>query len=82
MSSSGISTLSAITIQALADLGYVVDVAQADSYTLPRTAAKASAKIAASSTHVQPNWTCGVGEQREPIYVVDEQGRIIRTLGD
>ena len=22
----------------------------------------------------------GVGEQREPIYVVDEQGNIIRTL--
>ena len=107
MSSSGISTLSAITIQALADLGYSVDVTQADPYTLPRAgisrggddmeeemqpvvdvaqadpyAAKASAKIAASSTHAQPKWTCGVGAQREPIYVVDQQGRIVRTLGD
>ena len=112
----GISMLSAITIQALADLGYVVDVTQADPYTLPRAgisrggddmeeemddmeeeeemqpvvdvaqadpyAAKASAKIAAPSTHAQPEWSCGVGEQREPIYVIDQEGRIVRTLGD
>ena len=82
MSSSGISMLSAITVQALADLGYVVDVTQADPYTLPDAAAKASAKIAAPSTHAQPKWTCGVGQHQEPMYVVDQQGRIIRTLGD
>ena len=29
--------LSAITIQAMADLGYSVDVTQADTYTLPAT---------------------------------------------
>ncbi len=74
--------LSAITIQSLADLGYSVDVTQADPYTLPGAAAKASAKVAAPSTHAQPEFLCGVGEQREPIYVVDEQGYIIRTLGD
>ena len=78
--SGGRGTLSAITIQALADLGYSVDVTQADPYTLPSVAAKASAKIAAPSTHAQPEFSCGVGEQREPIYVVDEQGNIIRTL--
>ena len=72
--------LSAITVQSLADLGYSVDVTQADPYTLPSAAAKASAKIAAPSTHAQPEFSCGVGEQREPIYVVDEQGNIIRTL--
>ena len=72
-STRGRSALSAITIQALADLGYVVDVTQADPYTLPRTAAKASAKIAAPSTHAH-------GEQREPMYVVDPQGRIVRTI--
>ena len=76
----GISMLSAITIQALADLGYVVDVTQADSYTLPRTAAKPSAKVTAHSTHAQSEWSCGVGEQQEPIYVVDQQGRIVRTI--
>ena len=69
--------LSAITIQALADLGYSVDVTQADPYTLPSAA---SAKVAA--THAE--WEHGVGDsqEREPIYVVDQQGYIIRTLGD
>ena len=74
------NALSAITIQALADLGWVVDVTQADAYTLPGAAAKASAKIAAPSTHAQPELSCGVGQAREPIYVVDEQGNIIRTI--
>ena len=27
-----------------------------------------------------PKRTCGVGQQREPIYVIDPQGRIVRTL--
>ena len=72
--------LSAITIQSLADLGYVVDVTQADPYTLPGAAAKARAKIAAPSTHAEPELSCGVGQQREPIYVVDQQGNVIRTL--
>ena len=44
----GGSPMSAITIQAMADLGYQVDVSQADSYRLPSTgssfAASASAK--------------------------------------
>ena len=41
--------LSAITVQSLADLGYGVDVTQADGYTLPGAAsAKVSAKIAAA----------------------------------
>ena len=126
--------LSAITIQALADLGWVVDVTQADAYTLPGAAAKASAKIAAAmsstpgvdvphayalpllpgddrltgrlestewiggrgfdlrddrllgrlapSPRAVPKLSCGVDLRREPIYVVDPQGRIIRTLGD
>ena len=36
----GIAPLSAITIQALADMGYTVDVSQADPYTLPPVSAK------------------------------------------
>ena len=73
--------LSAITIQALADLGWVVDVTQANPYTLPSVAvAKASAKVAAPSTHAEPEWSCGVGQEQEPIYVVDPQGRIVRTI--
>ena len=82
--SSGWGWVSAITIQALADIGYSVDVTQADSYTLPRAAAKV---VAAGSTpddrlpgRLAPQRACGVGQQREPIYVVDPQGRIVRTL--
>ena len=80
MSPAGGFALSAITLQALADLGWVVDVTQADPYTLPDAAAKASAKIAAPSTRAQPEWTCGTGQHQEPIYVVDPQGRIVRTI--
>ncbi len=147
----GTRPLSAITIQSLADLGYGVDVAQAEAYTLP--GARASAKIAASRpsrsgpifdvtrantdivhrpelygrgriasgspsivgsegptgrlesaerargrsadfdlpdnqrtwgggppAHTEPELTCGTGLRREPIYVVDPQGRVIRTI--
>ena len=77
-------TLSAITIQSLADLGYSVDVTQADPYTLPRAAAKV---VAAGSTpddrlpgRRAPHRTCGTGQQREPVYVVDPQGRVVRTI--
>ena len=77
-------SVSAITIQALADVGYSVDVTQADPYTLPRARA---AKVAAlpgdrlmGRLAPQPEWSCGVGTARQPIHVVDEQGRIIRTL--
>ena len=144
------AALSAITVQSFADLGYGVDVSQADPYTLPSAAAKASAKIAAVSSTLgvdvtqadvytlsgaDPHWqgriaeglpllpgddrfngrlestewigghgfdlrddrlmgrlvpspqavpalSCGAGLRREPIHVVDPQGRIIRTLGD
>ena len=138
----GGGALSAITVQSLADLGYGVDVTQADPYTLPGAAsAKASAKIAAAlpptlvdvytlpgvqgrisaalplipgddrlrgrlesieeiggrgfdfasrdnrlterlalPPHAEPKLSCGVGTQRQLIYVVDQQGRIIRTI--
>ncbi len=145
------AALSAITVQSLADLGYGVDVTQADPYTLPGAAGKASAKIAASmpsipgmdvtladaytlpgadlhgqgrisgglpllpgddrfngrlesaewiegrgfglrddrligrlvpSLRAVPKLSCGADLRREPIYVIDPQGRIIRTLGD
>ena len=90
--------LSAITVQSLADLGYSVDVTQADPYILPSArAAQTSAEIASIdawddrlseglglSTQVESKPQCGVGsgEARESIYVVNERGAIIRTLGD
>lgn len=76
----GGGALSAVTVQSLADLGYGVDVTQADPYTLIPASAKVSAKIAAPSTHAEPEWSCGTGQQQEPIYVVDPQGRIVRTI--
>ena len=76
----GLWALSAITIQALADLGYVVDVTQANPYTLPDAAAKPRAKIAAPPAHAKSELSCGTGQRREPIYVIDPQGNIVRTL--
>ena len=107
--------LSAITIQSLADLGYAVDVTQADPYTLPGAAGKASAKVSAAlpSTyrrlesaewmggrgfdfarrdnhlmgrlaphpHTEPKPLYGLHLERKPMYVIDPQGYIIRTLG-
>ena len=103
--------LSAITIQSLADLGYAVDVTQADPYTLPGAAGKASAKVSAALPSTfgddplrgrleSAEWTGGRGfdfarrdnrlmgrlaphphTERKPMYVINPQGYIIRTLG-
>ena len=60
--------LSAITIQAMADLGYTVDVTQADAYTLP-----ASSKIAIGTAAEQVPLNCViehteiVADQPEPV---------------
>ena len=61
--------LSAITIQSLADLGYVVDVNQADAYTLPSPTA---AKLAIASGHQIPI-NCII---IEPIGEIDEYKQI------
>ena len=156
MRPSGGDRLSAITVQSLADLGYGVDVTQADAYTLPgANAGKPVAKIdvptlavsasrvyessidasilhhghpfgqgwvadghssilgyigrtgqmesverfwgsgmnldltdvrlswqAASLADAEPKLTCGAGLMQQPIYVVDPQGRVVRTIGD
>ena len=63
--------LSAITIQSLADLGYTVDVDQADAYTLP---SRAAGKLVASSAHLIP-LNCIL---HEPIGVIEE-GEPVRT---
>ena len=148
MQPGGGEVLSAITVQSFADLGYGVDVTQADPYTLPSaTAGKASVKVAAAMSSIRSvdvaqidaytlpdasphgqeriaeglplipeddrlmghlksaEWMRDRGFDlrndrlmghlapypqaepkpligREPIYVIDPQGRIIRTLGD
>ena len=70
--------LSAITIQSLADLGYVVDVSHADPYRLPASVSTyqpptAGAKPVANYGELDmgPHGTIHVG---------DEQGNIIRTI--
>ncbi|MCY4605211.1 MAG: hypothetical protein OXE49_13350 [Gemmatimonadetes bacterium] len=52
-------------------------------------AGKASAKVSAAGSTSdgrwrrlapQSEWSDGADQQREPIYVIDPQGRIVRTL--
>ena len=49
MGPTGGSVLSAITVQSLADLGYGVDVTQADSYTLPSAASAQAGSISTAA---------------------------------
>ena len=66
----GGSALSAITVQSLADLGYVVDVSQADPFQLP-SSAKA---VADQSLDLRNDILQG------PIRVADEDGHIVRVI--
>ena len=63
--------LSAITIQSFTDLGYQVDVSQADSYTLLQLSPK---PVANHSLELN----CSLGTRE--IRVVDANGRIVRTI--
>ena len=66
----GGSALSAITVQSLADLGYVVDVSQADPFQLP-SSAKA---VADKGLDLRNDILQG------PIRVADENGHIVRVI--
>ena len=86
----GEQALSAITVQSLADLGYGVDITQADPYNtrepynnLSGTTPRAKLVLVGSAVpdvDAEPMLTCGAGLMTEPIHVVDPQGRIIRTI--
>ncbi len=65
--------LSAISAESLADMGYVVNSAQADPFTLTLPAA-AAAETPAGSILFENDVFEG------PIYIVDENGRIIRVI--
>ena len=69
------SPMSAITIQSLADLGYQVDVGQADSYALPRAGLHAEAGV-------PPTGTVSLGADvfQGPVAVVGPDGRVVRVL--
>ena len=64
------SALSAITVQSLADLGYVVDVSRADPFRLP-----GSAKAVAG-----PGLDLHDDIIQGPIGVVDEDGYVVRVI--
>lgn len=69
--------LSAITVQSIADLGYVVDVSRADPYRLPASANTYPPPPATSKpVAVQNSFSGALGT----IYVGDEHGNIIRTI--
>ena len=70
--------LSAITIQSLADLGYVVDVSRADPYRLPASVSTAGSPTASAKPVTGHDLDLGA---LGPIYVGDEQGRISHTIG-
>lgn len=69
------SPLSAISIQALADFGYTVDVSLADPYTVPLP----DAAIAEPAGDL-----IGLGNDviRGPVRVINEQGEVVRVLGN
>ena len=68
--------LSAITSQALADLGYSVDVSQADPYTLP-TWLNSAKPVADHGFRGHALRNCILPG---PIRLVDENGRVVRTI--
>jgi CARDB/Bacterial pre-peptidase C-terminal domain/Bacterial Ig-like domain/Leishmanolysin len=65
--------LSAVSAESLADMGYVVNSAQADDFTLTFPAATA-AKTQPGSIRFENDVLKG------PIYVVDKNGRIVRII--
>ena len=70
--------LSAITLQALADQGYEVDLSGADPYTLPG-ADRAPGSDAEVDTRAASLFAGDVIEG--PLIVVDENGRVVRIIG-
>ena len=66
------SPLSAISIQALADLGYTVDLSLADAYRLPTAAALAES--------LENSIDLGNDIIIGPIVVTDQNGRTLRVI--
>lgn len=74
-------TLSAITVQALADLGYEVNVEASDDYALPGYAARrVAAAIGEKSGDERVPLDLANDILRGPVWVVDERGRVVRIL--
>ena len=72
----GGSALSAITVQALADLGHAVDASRADPYELPAADAAPAADVAGAEAE-----SPFAGDVlKGPVIVVDVNGRVVRVI--
>ena len=79
MSPYGESLLTAITLQALADLGHVVDVSKADPYTLPgQVQGDAQGAAAGVEAAIAESFADDVIEG--PVVVVDKNGKVVRVI--
>ena len=94
----GGEALSAITVQSLADLGYGVDVTQADPYSMPDSSASDAISTADAFLGSPGNGLpiadanspplsisahwCDLDGMREPIHIVDRRGRYIPAIGN
>ncbi|MYD92310.1 MAG: leucine-rich repeat protein [Chloroflexi bacterium] len=77
--SSAADVISAITLQALADLGHAVDLTKADEYRLPGTG---SAGGDAADVPVAEAFELTDGILRLPVVVMDENGKVVRVIRD
>ena len=69
--------LSAITVQALADIGHGVDVSEADDYALDDTQEWAGGEARPDSTAIPVDIVL-----RGPVVVVDRDGKVMRVIRD
>ena len=70
-------SLSAITVQALADMGYVVDASRADPYTLPGLG---GAPAAARPDDPDDAFDLSDDVIRGPVVIVDKDGKVVRII--
>ncbi len=78
--SSNADVISAITLQALADIGYVVDLSKADEYRLPGTGG--AADDAASTGPAGDAFEPTDAILKLPVVVVDQNGKVVRVIRD
>ena len=72
---SGVSNpLSAISIQSMADVGYSVDVSQADPYS------GSFSSPSRAPSKLTPILDFGDDIRKGPVFVVDQKGRVIRVV--
>ena len=75
----GANCISAITVQALADIGHVVDVSRADPYRLPGICGDGAAAADGADGAVAFEFGDDI-LRGEPMMVVDSAGRVVRII--